>query len=113
MKYEMRNMAAGDRRWLAVAGGVVAGIALGGGLDALLAHLDGYLMQTVSWSDPPGFPGLASFSIVVFGALFGLGIGLIGAALIAEPSAQDQPIAATAADPGAEEPDLTQTALTP
>jgi len=41
-------MMPGDRRRLAVIGGVVAGTALGSGLDALLAHLDGYLMQTIS-----------------------------------------------------------------
>jgi hypothetical protein len=92
----MRTMTCGDRRWLAVIGGVVAGIALGGGLDVLLAHLDGYLMQTISWSNPPGFPGLASFAIVVAGAFFGLGIGLIGAALIGEPATHELPSAAAA-----------------
>jgi hypothetical protein len=97
----MRTMTCGDRRWLAVIGGVVAGIALGGGLDALLAHLDGYLMQTISWSNPPGFPGLASFAIVIAGAFFGLGIGLIGAALIGEPAAHQVPAAATVGDPAA------------
>jgi hypothetical protein len=91
-------MSCGDRRWLAVIGGVISGIALGGGLDALLAHLDGYLMQTISWSNPPGFPGLASFVIVIAGAFFGLGIGLIGAALIGEPAANEPPAAATTAD---------------
>jgi hypothetical protein len=89
-------MTPGDRRRLAVIGGVVAGTALGGGLDALLAHLDGYLMQTISWSNPPGFPGLASFAIVIAGAFFGLGLGLIGAALIGEPHAREQPDAAAA-----------------
>jgi hypothetical protein len=91
-------MTCGDRRWLAVIGGVVAGIALGGGLDALLAHLDGYLMQTISWSNPPGFPGLASFAIVIAGAFFGLGIGMIGAALVSEPAAHGRPTAATVGD---------------
>jgi len=89
-------MTCGERRWLAVIGGVIAGIALGGGLDALLAHLDGYLMQTISWDN--GFPGLASFAIVIAGAFFGLGIGLIGAALIGDPAAQELPTAASVGD---------------
>ena len=48
-------------------------------------------MQTISWSNPPGFPGLASFAIVTAGAFFGFGIGLIGAALIGEPYARELP----------------------
>jgi hypothetical protein len=79
------------RRRLAICGGILAGIALGSGFDVLLAHIDGYLMQTISWSNPPGFPGLASFGIIVAGAFFGLGLGLLVAALIGEPSAHDVP----------------------
>jgi hypothetical protein len=102
MTTDMRNMTEGGRRRLAVVGGVVAGTALGGGLDALLAHLDGYLMQTISWSNPPGFPGLASVAIIIAGAFFGLGVGPIGAALIGDPSGHVPPTASASGGPMAD-----------